>query len=94
MLRIPIIEGQAGEQTTAQSVGDLAQAVTAQSVLSGGTGKFTSPTNRGAGKKSGGGGGSKQKTKEKDVTRYHEINAKLEQMSAELEKINTIKDRA
>ena len=45
-------------------------------------------------KPKGGGGGKDKKKKDKDVTRYHEINAKLEQTSAELEKIAMLKDRA
>jgi len=91
-VKIPVIKSgkNAGQVATAENAASALSA----SVFTGGTGKYTSATNRGKGASKGSGGGSKQKTKEKDVTRYHEINAKLEQMSAELEKINTIKDRA
>ena len=54
-----------------------------------------SSLNRGGGGSSGGGSGSKSTTtKTKTADRYHEITAKIQQNQAELNKLNTAKDRA
>ena len=54
-----------------------------------------SSSNRGGsgGSKSGGGGGS-QKARSKDIDRYHEINAKIEQNAHALEMLNKEESRA